>query len=186
MTATLDVTKTTQAHVIDKMHSEVAFQVRHLLTKVRGRFTEFAGTVQFDAEHPEQSSVSLSVDASSIDTGTPDRDAHLRSDDFFGVGTHPTLSFESSQVVKTAVDTYKVVGMLTIRGIAREITLPVTYLGTARDPYGKMRAGFEAGMTINRKDFGLAWNAALETGGFLVGDEVQIILSIQALAQQER
>ena len=186
MTATLDVTKTTQAYVIDKMHSEVAFQVRHLLTKVRGRFTEFAGTVLFDEEHPEQSSASLSVDASSIDTGTPDRDTHLRSDDFFAVGIHPTLSFESSRVVKTADDTYDVVGMLTIRGITREITLPVTYLGTARDPYGNTRAGFEAGITINRKDFGLAWNAALETGGFLVGDQVQISLSIQALAQQER
>jgi len=186
MTATLDVTKTTQAYVIDKMHSEVAFQVRHLLTKVRGRFTEFAGTVVLDQEHPEQSSASLIVDASSIDTGTPDRDTHLRSDDFFGVGTHPTLSFESSRVVKTGDDIYDVVGMLTIRGIAREITLPVAYLGTARDPYGNTRAGFEAGITINRKDFGLAWNAALETGGFLVGDDVQISLSIQALAQQER
>src|SRR5262245_21634024 len=186
MTATLDVTKTTQAYVIDKMHSEVAFQVRHLLTKVRGRFTEFAGTVVLDQEHPEQSSASLSVDASSIDTGTSDRDTHLRSDDFFGVDTHPTLSFESTRVVKTGDDTYDVVGMLTIRGIAREITVPVTYLGTARDPYGNTRAGFEAGITINRKDFGLAWNAALETGGFLVGDDVQISLSIQALAQQER
>jgi len=186
MTATLDVTKTTHAYVIDKMHSEVAFQVRHLLTKVRGRFTEFAGTVVLDQQHPEQSSASLSVDASSIDTGTPDRDTHLRSDDFFAVGTHPTLSFESSRVVKTADDTYDVVGMLTIRGIAREITLPVPSLGTARHPYGKTRAGFEAGITINRKDFGLAWNAALETGGFLVGDDVQISLSIQALAQQER
>jgi polyisoprenoid-binding protein YceI len=183
MTATLDATKTAQAYAIDKMHSEVAFQVRHLLTKVRGRFTEFAGTVLFDREHPEQSSASLTIDASSVDTGTPDRDTHLRSDDFFAVGTHPTLTFTSLRVVKTGDDTYDVVGTLTIRGVTKEITLPVTYLGTAKDPWGNVRVGFETSLTLNRKDFGLAWNAALETGGFLVGDEVRISLSIQAIAQ---
>jgi polyisoprenoid-binding protein YceI len=183
MTTTLDATKPIQAYAVDKMHSEVAFQVRHLLTKVRGRFTEFTGTVLFDQEHPEQASASLSIDASSIDTGTPDRDTHLRSDDFFAVGTHPKLSFESSRVVKTGDDTYDVVGTLTIRGIAKEITLPVTYFGTAKDPWGTVRAGFETSLTLNRKDFGLTWNAALETGGFLVGDEVRINLSIQAVAQ---
>src|SRR5262249_31283776 len=131
MTATLDATKTAQTYAIDKMHSEVTFQVRHLLTKVRGRFTEFTGTVSFDQEHPEQSSASLTIDASSVDTGTPDRDAHLRSDDFFGVGAYPTLSFTSAHVVKTGDDTYDVTGTLTIRGVANEITLPVSYLGTA-------------------------------------------------------
>jgi len=182
-TSTLDATKTTQTYAIDKMHSEVAFQVRHLLTKVRGRFTEFAGTVLFDHDHPDQSSASLTIDASSVDTGTSDRDNHLRSDDFFAVGTYPTLTFTSSHVVKTGDETFDVVGTLTIRGVAREITLPVTYLGTAKDPWGNARAGFEASITLNRKDFGLTWNAALETGGFLVGDEVQISLSIQAIAQ---
>ena len=182
MSATLDAAKTTQTYAIDKMHSEVAFQVRHLLTKVRGHFTEFAGTVSFDQEHPEQSSASLTIDASSIDTGTPDRDTHLRSDDFFAVGSHPTLGFNSSRVVKTGDDTYDVAGTLTIRGVAREITLPVTYLGTAKDPWGNVRAGFESSITLNRKDFGLTWNAALETGGFLVGDEVRLNLSIQAVA----
>lgn len=183
MTATLDAAKAAQTYAIDKMHSEVAFQVRHLLTKVRGRFTEFAGTIVFDQEHPEQSSASLTIDASSVDTGTPDRDAHLRSDDFFAVLSHPTLTFTSSRVVKTGDDTFDVVGPLTIRGASKEITMPVTYLGTAKDPWGNVRAGFEASLTLNRKDFGLAWNAALETGGFLVGDEVRISLSIQAIAQ---
>jgi polyisoprenoid-binding protein YceI len=183
MTATLDAVKAAQTYAIDKMHSEVTFQVRHLLTKVRGRFSEFAGTVLFDQDHPEHSSASLTIDASSVDTGTPDRDTHLRSDDFFGVGTHPTLTFTSSRVVKTGDDTYDVVGTLTIRGVAREITMPVTYLGMAKDPWGNVRAGFEASITLNRKDFGLTWNAALETGGFLVGDEVRIDLSIQAIAQ---
>ena len=183
MTATLVAVKAAQTYAIDKMHSEVAFQVRHLLTKVRGRFTEFAGTVVFDQEHPERSSASLTIDASSVDTGTPDRDNHLRSDDFFAVGTYPTLTFTSSQVVKTGDATYDVVGTLTIRGVVEEITLPVTYLGTAKDPWGNVRAGFETSLTLNRKDFGLTWNAALETGGFLVGDEVRINLSIQGIAQ---
>jgi polyisoprenoid-binding protein YceI len=183
MTATIAAMKAAQTYAIDKTHSEVAFQVRHLLTKVRGRFTEFAGTVVLDQEHPEQSSASLTIDASSVDTGTPDRDTHLRADDFFAVGTHPMLTFTSSRVVKTGDDTYEVIGTLTIRGVAKEITMPVTYLGTAKDPWGKMRAGFETSITLNRKEFGLTWNAALETGGFLVGDEVRINLSIQAIAQ---
>jgi polyisoprenoid-binding protein YceI len=183
MTATLAATKAAQTYTIDKMHSEVTFQVRHLLTKVRGRFTDFSGTVVFDQEHPEQSSASLTIDAASVDTGTPDRDTHLRSDDFFTVGTHPTLTFTSSRVVKTGDDTYDVVGTMTIRGVAKEITMPVTYLGTAKDPWGNVRAGFETSITLNRKDFGLTWNTALETGGFLVGDEVRINLSIQAVAQ---
>ena len=120
-TATADTTKTAQAYAIDKMHSDVAFQVRHLLTKVRGRLSEFSGTVLFDQGYPEQSSASLTIDASSIDTGTPDRDAHLWSDDFFAVGTYPTLTFTSSRVVKTGDDTYDVTGTLTIRGIPKEI-----------------------------------------------------------------
>jgi polyisoprenoid-binding protein YceI len=173
----------TKLYTIDKAHSEVGFQVRHLLTKVRGRFSDFAGTIQLDEQHPENSSVSLTIDASSVDTDTADRDQHLRSADFFAVDAHPTLTFKSSRIVRKSADTYDVVGTLTIRGIAKEITLPVTHLGTAKDPYGNTRVGFEAGITINRKDFGLAWNAALETGGFLVGDDVHIGLSIQAIAQ---
>jgi polyisoprenoid-binding protein YceI len=119
-------------------------------------------------------------------TGTADRDNHLRSDDFFAVGTYPTLMFTSSRVVRTGDETYDVVGTLTIRGVGKEVTLAVTYLGTARDPWGNARAGFEASLTLNRKDFGLTWNAALETGGFLVGDEVRIYLSIQDIAQQAK
>src|SRR5215475_2880403 len=183
MTITLDATKTTNTYAIDKMHSEVAFQVRHLLTKVRGRFSEFSGTVLFDEDHPEHSSASLTISASSVDTGTPDRDAHLRSDDFFAVATYPTLTFKSSHVAKTDDETYDVTGTLTIRGVAQEITLPVTYLGRAKDPWGNVRAGFETSITLNRKDFGLTWNAALETGGFLVGDDVRVTLSIQAIAR---
>src|SRR5262245_35214822 len=185
MTTTLEATSTAQSYDIDKMHSELAFQVRHLLTRVRGRFTDFSGTIVFDQAHPEQSSAALTIDAGSIDTGTTDRDNHLRSSDFFAVDEHPTLTFQSAHVVKTGDDTYDVTGILTIRGMAKEITLPITYLGTAKDPWGNVRAGFETSITLNRREFGLTWNAALETGGFLLGDDVQVNLSIQAIAQAE-
>jgi polyisoprenoid-binding protein YceI len=185
MSSTQIATKTAQAYAIDKAHSEVTFQVRHLLTKVRGRFSDFTGTVLVDGENHGNSSVSLRIDAASVDTNNSDRDQHLRSDDFFAVGTYPTITFDSSRIVSTGADTYDVTGILTIRGVAREVTLPVISLGTAKDPWGNARAGFEAELTINRKDYGLLWNAALETGGFLVGDEVRISLSIQAIAQPE-
>ena len=168
---------------IDKTHSEVTFQVRHLVTKVRGRFTNFSGTVQFDEARPESSSLAFTIDAASIDTGTPDRDAHLRSDDFFAVEKHPTITFTSSKVTKKSAELFDVEGTLTIRDTAKPFTLPVTYLGTAKDPWGNARVGFETEVTINRKDFGLNWNAALEAGGFLVGDEVKISVSVQAIGQ---
>ena len=183
MTVTQTVTKTAQAYAIDKAHSEVTFQVRHLLTKVRGGFSDFAGTVRVDEEDPNNSSVSLKIDAASIDTNNGDRDQHLRSDDFFAVATYPTITFESSRVVRTGAGAFDVTGTLTIRGVAREVTLPVTSLGTAKDPWGNARAGFETELTINRKDYGLLWNAALETGGFLVGDDVRISVSVQAIAE---
>jgi polyisoprenoid-binding protein YceI len=168
---------------IDKTHSEVQFQVRHLVTRVRGRFTDFSGTLQFDETHPEASRVAFSVAVASIDTATPDRDQHLRSEDFFFVDKYPALTFTSARVTRRSPDQFDVAGTLTIRGVSREVTLPVTYLGAAKDPWGNARAGFETEITINRKDFGLTWNAALETGGFLVGDEVKISVSVQAIAQ---
>ena len=167
---------------IDKAHSEATFQVRHLITKVRGRFTDFEGTVQFDEGNPENSSVTFTIKTSSIDTSEADRDKHLRSADFFSVDEHPTITFTSARVRKVSGNEFQVVGPLTIRGTSKEITVPVTYLGGAKDPWGNERAGFEAEVTINRKDFGLAWNAPLETGGFLVGDDVKINLQIQAVA----
>ena len=157
MTATQE-TVGTKLYTVDKAHSELGFRVRHLLTRVRGRFSDFAGTIQLDDQHPENSSVSLTIDASSVDTDTADRDQHLRSADFFAVDTHPTLTFKSSRVVRKSADTYDVVGTLTIRGVAKEITLPVTHWRTAKDPYGNTRVGFETGLTINRKDFGQMWN----------------------------
>ena len=168
---------------IDKAHSEATFQVRHLITKVRGRFRDFDGTIQFDEAKPEQSSVSFTIRTNSIDMSEPDRDKHLQSADFFSVAEYPTITFTSARVRRVGVNQFEVTGALTIRGVKKEMTVPASYLGTAKDPWGKERAGFEAELTMNRKDFGLSWNAPLEAGGFLVGDEVKINLQIQAVAQ---
>jgi polyisoprenoid-binding protein YceI len=168
---------------IDKTHSEVTFQVRHLVTKVRGRFTDFNGTLQFHEDHPEASSLTFTINTASIDTGTADRDTHLRSADFFAIEQYPTITFTTSRVTKKSPELFDVEGTLIIRDVAKEITLPVTYLGAAVDPWGNARVGFETEITINRKEFGLNWNAALETGGFLVGDEVRISISVQAVGQ---
>jgi polyisoprenoid-binding protein YceI len=165
---------------IDRSHSEVRFRVRHLLSRVGGQFKDFAGEIVFDPDHPEASSVDVRIDAASIDTGVADRDAHLRSDDFFAVEKYPHLTFVSDRVVKTSADSFIAHGTLTIRGVSRHIELPVNYLGNARDPYGKDLVAFEASIRINRKDFGLTWNAALETGGLLVGDDVDVSLNIEA------
>jgi polyisoprenoid-binding protein YceI len=173
----------TRTYTIDKAHSEISFQVRHLVTKVRGRFTDFEGTIRFDETHPEQSAVTFTIQTASVNTNADDRDTHLRSADFFHVEEHPTLTFKSTRVSRTAPHKYQVTGDLTIRGTRKEVTLPADFLGHAKDPWGGARIGFEAELAVDRKDFGLVWNAALETGGFLVGDEVKIHLSIQAVAQ---
>ena len=167
---------------IDKTHSEAAFQVRHLISKVRGRFTDFAGSVVFDEAEPSRSSVTFTIQAASIDTGTPDRDAHLRSADFFSVEEFPTLTFVSTAVAARGQGRYDVTGSLTMRGVTRTVVLPMTFLGAASDPWGNEKIGFEGEVTLNRKDYGLNWNAAIETGGFLVGDDVKVTLSVQAAA----
>jgi polyisoprenoid-binding protein YceI len=177
---TASATKTT-TYNIDKAHSEVTFQVRHLLTKVRGRFPDFEGTIQYDDEHPEHSSVSFTIQATSIDTSEKDRDTHLRSADFFEVEKFQTLTFQSGSIVPKGTNQFDLTGDLTIHGVTRPVTFDVEFLGKAKDPWGNERIAFEAGTTINRKDYGLHWNAALETGGFLVGDDVKISLSIQAV-----
>jgi len=126
--------------------------------------------------------VSVTVQAASIDTNEKDRDTHLRSADFFDVEKSPTLTFTSTSVSGSG-ESYQVVGDLTIHGVTRQVTLPATFLGHAKDPWGNARVGFESEITVNRKDFGLNWNAALEAGGFLVGDDIKITLSVQGIAQ---
>ena len=170
----------TRTLAIDPGHSEVAFQVRHLLSRVRGRFTDFAGAIRFDAARPQDSSVEVVVQAASIDTAEPGRDTHLRSADFFDVERFPTLTFTSTSIVPRGDNRYDIEGDLTIHGVTRRVTLPATFLGSMQDPWGNERFGFEGELTLDRKDYGLAWNAALETGGFLVGDEVKVTLSVQA------
>ncbi len=176
-TATATAIRTYQ---IDKSHSEVTFQVRHLITKVRGRFSDFTGAIEFDQEDPANAQVNFVIQAASIDTNESNRDAHLRSDDFFEADRFPTLSFKSTKVTPRGKDAFDVEGDLTIRDVTRRIVLPVTHLGTARDLWGNEKLGFEGETTVNRKDYGLNWNAALETGGFVVGNEVKVSLSIQA------
>lgn len=170
------------SYKIDKSHSEVLFQVRHLVTKVRGRFDDFEGTLEFDEGNPGASSVSVTIQAASIDTNEKDRDTHLRSADFFDVEKFPTLTF-ASKSISGAGESYSVVGDLTIHGVTKEVTLPSTFLGNAKDPWGNARVGFESELAVNRKEFGLNWNAALEAGGFLVGDDIKISLSVQGIKQ---
>jgi polyisoprenoid-binding protein YceI len=179
MTQTLTQTATS-TYQIDKVHSEVTFQVRHLLTKVRGHFSDFSGSLTFDEQNVAGARADITIQAASIDTRTVDRDNHLRSADFFDVEKYPTLTFKSLSASPRSPQSFDVLGDLTIHGITKKVTLPVEYLGRAKDPWGNEKAMFEAELTINRKDFGLAWNALLETGGFAVGDEVKIALSIQA------
>ena len=172
-------------YVFDKAHTEASFQVRHMLTKVRGKFDDFTGTIQVDPAKPEAASVEFTIKTSSIDTGVEARDKHLRSADFFDAEKNPEITFKSSAVKATSKDHYDVTGTLTMHGVAKVITLPVTFLGTVKSPFGDERAGFEAAITLNRKDYGLLWNKTLETGGVLVGDEVEVAINVEAVKQKE-
>lgn len=171
---------TARTFTIDKSHSEVTFQVRHLITKVRGHFEDYAGTIEFDAANPANSKVNVTIQVASIDTKDAQRDGHLKSDDFFSAEKFPTITFVSTKITPKGGEDFQVEGDLTIRDVTKSVVLPVTHLGTAKDPWGNLKLAFEGETTINRKEFGLNWNAALETGGFLVGDEVKIGLQIQA------
>ena len=172
-------------YVFDKVHSEASFQVRHMVTKVRGKFADFAGTIKLDAAKPEASSVEFTITAASIATGDEKRDKHLRSSDFFDVEKFPELTFTSSTIKTTGKDAYDVTGALTIHGVSKQVTLPVTFLGFVKSPWGDERAGFETGIKLNRKDYGLVWNKTLETGGLLVGEEVEVAVNVEAVKQKD-
>lgn len=173
----------TQAYVADLAHSAVLFEVRHLLTKVRGRFSDFACDLQLDEARPDRAKVVFVVQAASVDTNDSARDTHLRSDDFFAVDRFPTVTFTSSRVIDRGGSQFDVAGELTIRGVTQPIVLPVRYLGKARDPWGTEKLAFDTEVTLDRKEFGLVWNAPLESGGFLLGDSIKVTISIQAQAQ---
>jgi polyisoprenoid-binding protein YceI len=171
---------------IDSSHSSVHFSVRHLvIAKVRGSFARWSGTVHVPDGDFSKATVEVTIDASSIDTGVADRDAHLKSGDFFDVAQYPELRFVGKRLEPRSGTDIDVVGDLTIKGITREVILRVEQHGQAKDPWGNLRSAFSAKTSIDRKDFGLTWNQVLETGGVMVGDRVEIEAEIQAVKQVE-
>lgn len=183
-TDTQQGTEKVSTWVIDQAHSSVEFAVKHMVfTTVRGRFTKYEVDLDFDEANPERSKVEARIDAASIDTRNADRDAHLRSADFFHAEQSSLLTFKSRGVEKAGEGAYRIVGDLTLRDVTREVVLDATFAGTGKNPWGMRVAGFSAETKINRKDFGLTWNAQLETGGVLVGDEVKILLEVEAIQQ---
>lgn len=173
---------------LDPDHTQVELAVKHMMfTTVRGQFRGVNGTIQVDEEDPSASSVAVEIDAATIDTGVEQRDDHLRSGDFLHVEEHPTITFRSKRVEGASFepgDEFRVVGDLTIRGTTKEIELDAVYEGTGQDPWGGQRAGFTARTTIDRREWGLEWNQTLETGGVLVGHDVDIELRVQAVKQE--
>jgi polyisoprenoid-binding protein YceI len=170
---------------IDPAHTNVEFSTKHMMiTTVRGRFSGVSGKIELDEANPGRSSVEVEIDVASIDTGVADRDAHLRSADFFEVEKYPKMTFRSKRIEGSYAsegDSFKVVGDLTIRDVTREVVLDAVFEGKGKDPWGGERIGFSASTRIDRRDFGLTWNQALETGGVLVSHEVRISLEVQAV-----
>jgi polyisoprenoid-binding protein YceI len=173
----------TTTWTIDPAHTAVGFAVKHMMfTTVRGRFADVKGTIEVDQRNPGRSTVNVEIAAASIDTGVADRNAHLRSADFLDVEKHPALTFRSKRVEGALAndgDRFTIVGDLAIRGTTKEVTLDAVYEGSGRDPWGGTRAGARATAKIDRRDWGLTWNQALETGGILVGNEVRIEIELQ-------
>lgn len=170
---------------LDAAHSEITFSVRHMMiSTVRGRFENFSGTFNLNEENPTASSVEVQIDVNSINTKNTDRDNHLRSPDFFNVAEYPNITFKSTRIERTGDNTAIVYGDLTIRDVTKEVALNTTYSGQAKSPWGTTSAGFTAQTTINRKDWGLTWNVALETGGVLVGEEITINIEVELVKQE--
>ncbi|MGE5313696.1 MAG: YceI family protein [Acidobacteriota bacterium] len=172
---------------VDPSHSEIEFKARHLMiTNVTGKFRTFEGTVETEDDDFTRSKISFWADVASIDTGEPNRDAHLRSDDFFAASEHPKLTFTSTRIEKTDdPDRYQVWGTMSIRGISKEIRLDVESGGQIKDPWGNTRAGFEMTAKVNRKEFGLKWNAVTEAGGIVVSDEIRIHCAVEIVKEAE-
>lgn len=170
-------------YAIDKDHSTVSFRVRHLFAYVQGNFNEFQGTIEYLPGQPEQWKAQATIQAASVDTNVAKRDEHLRTADFFDAATHPAIGFVSTKVTDATATGAKLHGLLTIRGVQLPVVLDVVIHGEGTDPWGNVRAGFTATTKLNRRDFGLTWNQALETGQLLVGEEVEITLEIEGLKQ---
>lgn len=170
-------------YAVDKDHTTVGFKIRHLFSNVQGHFKDFSGTIEYEPGKPETWRVEAVIQAASIDTNQPKRDAHLRTADFFDVEKHPTLAFKSTGVKDATATAAKLEGLLSIHGIEKPVVLDVEIHGVGKDPWGNVRAGFTGKTRINRKEFGLTWNEVLETGQLLVGEEVDIILEVEGIVQ---
>jgi len=171
---------------IDPAHSQIQFTIRHMMiSNVRGRFENFTGVVEFNEQDPTRSSVDVQIEAASINTREAQRDGHLKSPDFLNADKYPYLTFKSKRIEKTDATHGRMIGVLTIRDIAKEVVLDVEYSGQAKSPWGTTSAGFSATTKINRKDWNLTWNQTLETGGVLVGDEVTVNIELEIVKQAE-
>jgi polyisoprenoid-binding protein YceI len=180
--STTTTTSATGTYSIDPTHSRIGFVARHaMVTKVRGSFNDFEGTGRFDAADPTKSEISLVIQATSIDTRNADRDTHLRSNDFFAMEEFPEISFTSTSVSVAGDNQYEVTGDLTMKGITHPVTIDFTHEGNAVDPYGTERIGLEGTTTVNRKDWGISFNAPLETGGVLIGEKVTLEFEVSAV-----
>ena len=182
MSATDSATRTT-TWVIDPSHSSASFVVRHMFTKVRGRFTSMSGAIETSGDGFASGSVTVEIDADSIDTNDPQRDGHLRSNDFLGSGDNPKITFRSASITPRGDGEFLIHGDLTIRGVTRPVTLEAEYEGGGKTPFGTEVASWSAETEIDRNDYGARWNAPLEAGGFLVGDNVKIHIDIEAVRQ---
>ena len=176
-----DLSSLAGSYTIDPSHSRLGFVARHaMVTKVRGNFNEFEGSFKVDGDDPSNSSAQVVIQATSIDTRNADRDGHLRSNDFFAMEEHPTVRFESTDITKVGDTEYQVTGDLTIRGVTQPVTLDLEFTGSAIDPWGNTRVGFEGATVVNRRDWGLNWNAPLDAGGVLVSEKVTLEVEISA------
>jgi polyisoprenoid-binding protein YceI len=181
-TSTTATDALTGAYTIDPSHSRIGFVARHaMVTKVRGSFNEFTGTGSFDVADPSQIRIDITIEATSIDTRNADRDAHLRSNDFFDMEKYPQIRFVSTSVTAPDPTTYRVTGDLTIKDITKSITIDFEFTGAAVDPFGNQRIGLEGNVVVNRKDWGVNWNAALEAGGVLVSENVTLEFEVSAI-----
>ncbi|GAA2515903.1 YceI family protein [Pilimelia columellifera] len=181
-TTGVDFAALTGAYTIDPAHTRIGFVARHaMVTKVRGAFNDFAGAVRFDGANPAATAVDVTIEAASIDTRNAQRDEHLRGNDFLDMEQFPQITFRSTDFAQTAADAFALTGDLTIKGVTKSITIPFQHEGVATDPYGNLRVGFEGSVVINRRDYGVTWNAALETGGVLVSDKITLEFEVSAI-----
>jgi len=182
MTTATDFSTLTGTYTLDAAHSRLGFVARHaMVTKVRGAFNDFEGSTTIDGDDPSKSTVSVTAQVASIDTRNADRDGHLRTNDFFEAETYPTITFTSTSIAHDGGNDFQVTGDLTIKGVTKSVTFPLEFQGEAKDPFGNTRIGFEGSTTINRSDYGVTFNAALETGGVLVSEKVTLELEISAI-----